>query len=555
MIVIDDLRPQLKTYGLPFMHTPHMDALAADGVLFENAYAQQSICSPSRNSFLSGRYPSKTLTWNFIDSFRSAPGGNTSAWEALPEFFRNRGYYTAGSGKIYHPNHPPNFDQVRSWSQPWLKHPNCSCDAKVVGGHATCEGVSGAEHTCGDDKIVEDVLAQVSAWRAGKLGDGKQPFFIAAGLHKPHMPFWAPQSNYELYMDPDPPQPLLPPRDQPFVAFHSCLSQNPEHYSDWGHFVDIPNNMTRMRPMNSASAARLRRGYYAAVTYTDSNVGKILAAIDPIKDQVAVALIGDHGWNLGEGNEWCKMTEGENGVRVPLIFRAPWMQAKPGLRSSQLAESVDLYRTLADLSGLGTDSVQDTVDGISLAQIISRGEDGGDSREGSISGSNVSISSNLSDDHHPPLTTTTTNMQHRHGMKKNLRVAARSVFPRCYTGQSKTPSKMPLPYWDRTDCQDIPRENFDYMGYSIRTDEYRYTEWRAWNGAKLQAHWDIAPNGTELYNHTIDNRSSSLQGGFGPFASERVNLAGHPGLEELQAKLAKLLRSMFAPNTPQASNY
>ena len=96
-IVVDDLRPQMKTYGVPWMHTPNFDKLAAQGVVFEQAYVQQSICSPTRNSFLSGRYPDKTRTWNFIDDFRSGSADGES-WTAMPEFFKQQGFFTTGSG-------------------------------------------------------------------------------------------------------------------------------------------------------------------------------------------------------------------------------------------------------------------------------------------------------------------------------------------------------------------------------------------------------------------------------------------------------------------------
>eukprot|EP01052_Picozoa_sp_SAG31_P043528 SAG31_NODE_7281_length_1734_cov_2.241590_2_plen_192_part_00 len=132
MIVVDDLRPQIKAYGVPWMVTPHIDRLAAQGMLFERAYVQQAICSPTRNSFLSGRYPDKTRTWNFIDDFRSgSPEGGS--WTALPEFFRKQGFFTTGAGKVYHPNHPPNDDQNRSWSERYQRSPPgavpsaCSC--------------------------------------------------------------------------------------------------------------------------------------------------------------------------------------------------------------------------------------------------------------------------------------------------------------------------------------------------------------------------------------------------------------------------------------------
>eukprot|EP00037_Helgoeca_nana_P016160 m.151928 g.151928 ORF g.151928 m.151928 type:complete len:163 (-) comp23370_c0_seq1:1727-2215(-) len=105
LIVVDDLRPQIGAYGEKYMHTPHMDKLASEGAIFTQAYVQQSICGPTRNSFLSGRYPDKTKSWNFLDSFREPGVGDK--WTALPQFFKENGYFTLGAGKIFVRNSIP----------------------------------------------------------------------------------------------------------------------------------------------------------------------------------------------------------------------------------------------------------------------------------------------------------------------------------------------------------------------------------------------------------------------------------------------------------------
>ena len=113
------------------MHTPNIDALAAESVLFERAYVQQAICSPTRNSFMSGRYPEKTLTWNFLDDFRTTPDDGED-WIALPQFFRDHGWFTTGAGKVYHGGHPANFDQDKSWSEKWGgEFGGCSCGGRT----------------------------------------------------------------------------------------------------------------------------------------------------------------------------------------------------------------------------------------------------------------------------------------------------------------------------------------------------------------------------------------------------------------------------------------
>eukprot|EP00035_Acanthoeca_spectabilis_P013240 m.243633 g.243633 ORF g.243633 m.243633 type:complete len:530 (-) comp15837_c0_seq6:807-2396(-) len=495
MIVVDDLRPQIGAYGESYMRTPNMDKLASEGIIFTRAYVQQSICGPTRNSFLSGRYPDKTKSWNFLDHFREPGVGDT--WTALPQFFKENGYYTTGGGKIFHPNLPPNNDEPKSWSDPWIgSFGSCSCGGSGFppGGQASCEGLSNVE--CDDSDLAEAIVGRLQMAANGSL---PSPWLIAAGFHKPHLPFYAPPEYFKMYPDPESPQPLHVASGMPHQAFHSCLSNQPGNQnSNWGNFSDIPNNMTFEEPMQPDTAARLRRGYYASVSYTDTNIGTILDAVEAVRDSTVVALIGDHGWSLGEGNLWCKMTNNENGARVPLMFRPPNYNFG-GATSLQLAEAVDLYKTLADLSGLGADSVQPGVDGVSLAPVIQ----------------------NPHSEPQPP-----------------LRKAAKTQFPRCFnkTVMAMYPSVLaPL---DRTDCQDIPKEHFDLMGYSIRTNEWRYVEWRDWNGATLSARWDKAPVAVELYGHGND---SALSG----FATERMNMINSSRTQGVRSQLSALVRELF----------
>ena len=184
LVVVDDLRPQIKAYGVEWMNTPNIDRLAAQGMLFDHAYVQQSICAPTRNSFLSGRYPDKTKAWNFINDFRT---GNSEGqkWIALPEFFRLHGYFTTGAGKVYHPHLPANFDQNRSWSEEWSRHSfnKCACGGSgwPPGGQASCEGLLNA--TCQDDQIASFVVGRLEKAANGTLRSDHStgPFFIAAG--------------------------------------------------------------------------------------------------------------------------------------------------------------------------------------------------------------------------------------------------------------------------------------------------------------------------------------------------------------------------------------
>merc|ERR1712086_374551 len=182
------------------------------------------------------------------------------------------------------------------------------------------------------------------------------------------------------------------------------------------------------------------------------------------------------GWHLGEGNLWCKMTNFENSVRVPLLVRAPWIEHSAGRKVSVPVEAVDLYRTLATLAD--TPPVEPGVDGKSLAPLL-LGQ--------ALSGGQI----------------------------------ARSQFPRCYSALNRTANTSNLPTLDRVDCQDVPRDSFDLMGYSMRTTKWRFTEWRVWDGGTLRARWDIPPTASELYAHAVDEV---------PFAGEDENIIHDPNV-------------------------
>ena len=231
-IAVDDLRPNLGAYGHSFMHTPRMDELADSGTLFQRAYAQYAFCAPSRNSFMTGRRPDVTRAYSFMNHFRESDVGRN--WLSFPQYFRAAGYWAAGAGKLYHPGLPPNFDAADasgrklSWDtfvwggeccgntngwpllQPHVTNVVClpavdSCGKKEGrGGESESEqivyGADGAaELWCVQDEsklkapLVDHVTvdATVAHLRAAAARPAV-PFFVAAGLKKPHLPFYYP---------------------------------------------------------------------------------------------------------------------------------------------------------------------------------------------------------------------------------------------------------------------------------------------------------------------------------------------------------------------------
>ena len=175
-----------------------------------------------------------------------------------------------------------------------------------------------------------------------RLKDVDQPFFLAVGFFKPHLPFVAPKKYWDLY---DRAQIKLPdnyhrPKDAPDVAIHTS--------GELRAYADIPAK----GPVSDEQALSLIHGYYACVSYTDAQIGKVLAELDRLglRDDTIVILWADHGWNLGEHTLWCKHCTFETSMQAPLIVRVPGIEG--GKRTAGLTEFIDIYPSLCDLAGL-----------------------------------------------------------------------------------------------------------------------------------------------------------------------------------------------------------
>ncbi len=347
-IAVDDLRPEIGAYGVKLARTPNIDRLAAEGVLFERAYVSQAVCSPSRTSLLLGRRPDTHKVYDLQTHFRL----NMPDVVTLPQHFKQNGYYTQGFGKIFH----GGLDDPASWSatlpardktQPedtssvLQKDPKTGLVLKRSPPPPRDRGPSWDAPDVADDKL-QDGLVAVRAIEKLKEMKGK-PFFLAVGFLKPHLPFIAPKKYFDQWKGVTIPTARNPqaPKDVPPMALTS-----------WGelrNYRDIP----KTGPLPEGKAAELVRAYYAATSYTDAQIGKLLAALDQqgLRDSTTVVLWGDHGWNLGEHGMWCKHANFEVTTRTTLVMRAPG-HGKPGTKQRALVETVDLYPTLAELAGL-----------------------------------------------------------------------------------------------------------------------------------------------------------------------------------------------------------
>jgi iduronate 2-sulfatase len=346
-IAADDLRADLGCYGHPEVKTPHLDALARRGVVFERAYCQQAVCNPSRASVLTGRRPDTLRVWNLQTHFRETLPDIVT----LPQAFKQAGYTSVGLGKLFHnqsgPRRPPfPFADPPSWSRPprlaegahwqdWVV-PGDPAGPRAKGGPVQCLDVS-------DEAYFDGQIAAAAVTVLREFATSREPFFLGVGFWKPHLPFNAPKRYWDLYDRAKlaPPDPPAAPVGAPALAAH-----------DWQELRGY-GGVPKTGPLPDAQIAELRHGYLAAISFLDAQVGLVLAELERtgLAANTVVVFWSDHGFHLGEHNLWAKTSNYELDARVPLIVAAPGV-ARAGGRVAGLTELIDVYPTLTALAGL-----------------------------------------------------------------------------------------------------------------------------------------------------------------------------------------------------------
>jgi arylsulfatase A-like enzyme len=378
LICVDDLRPQLGCYGHDFMKTPHMDRLATQGRLFTRHYAAVPTCGASRYALLTGRRPSRTQALGNDAFKRLRTGGEVPL--TLPAMFRQQGYRTVCIGKVsHHPDGlwygyddpinrnelemPGSWDVVGlpygRWSTGWNSffayadgtgRPQRKRDRKP---YPPFESADVPDEAYPDGLIAADAVNKLAALR-----NGKQPFFLAVGFFKPHLPLNAPKKYWDLY-------------DEKSIDLSPCPKAPAPINNSWSlHNSGEFYNYTTPEGARGDDAykRKTRHAYYAAVSYADAQIGKVLDAVDRLglRDDTIVVVWGDHGWHLGDLTIWGKHTLYEWALRSTLIVRTPRMKS-PGRPAEGLVESLDLYPTLTDLCEV---TLPDDLDGVSLRPLL-----------------------------------------------------------------------------------------------------------------------------------------------------------------------------------------
>lgn len=370
-IAIDDLRPELNCYGENIVHSPNIDRIAREGVRFNRAYCQEAICGPSRASLLTGMRPDSIGVVENNTYFRDTVPDVTT----LPAHFSSHGYTTVGIGKVYHDRQ----DDKASWNRKAASPPKPK--PLPMMGYQSTETHEYLKRR--RKEVIEKYgkqfvysLGSGPAWEAADVPDNMyndgyytdralatldeikdDPFFLAVGFRKPHLPFNAPKKYWDLYnpADIDLADNPFAPKDAPSIGLHASFELRTRK--------DIP----KADDIGDKQARQLIHGYLACVSYIDAQIGMLLDKLERLglRENTIIMLWGDHGWHLGEHGIWGKATNYEIATRVPLIVSAPGMSRNTD--SDAIVELVDMYPTLSDLAGL---PLPDHLEGKSFAPVL-----------------------------------------------------------------------------------------------------------------------------------------------------------------------------------------
>jgi arylsulfatase A-like enzyme len=470
-IAVDDLKPLLGCYGNTLVKTPNIDRLAKLATVFESNYCQQAICGPTRASIMTGTRPDVTKIWNLTTQMRDA-NPNTLT---LPQYLITQGYTTSGIGKIYHPSSAIGGVDPASWSIPYLKSKESDFPAEfglpangqyqlpetkarmtpeiiaerkkqskdLAANDENPKSIKGPSVECMDvpDNAYQDgVNALLAKEQIINLSKDSKPFFMAVGFSKPHLPFIAPKKYWDFYNR----------EDMPIASFQEHSKNGPliayhqsgelRNYLDIPEFATLPADSLRIG-LKLEKQKELIHGYYAAISYMDAQVGVLLNTLESLGtlNSTVIVLWGDHGWHLGDHDLWHKHTNFEEATRAPLIIAGPGIKAGT---TSSLTEFVDVFPTICDLANV---TIPKQLDGKSLKPLM-----------------------------------------------KNSKIVVKDFSVSQYPRKLKKVEMIKKGYTDSK-----------MMGYSLRTDKYRYTIWMN-NFTSKQAYSESQVYASELYDYVKD---------------------------------------------------
>lgn len=383
LILVDDLKPALGCYDDRFSKTPHLDQLAGRGMRFDLAYCNQAVCAPSRFTLMLGSHATSTGLYGLGSHLRKTiPDAKT-----MPQYFAENGYRTESLGKVFHVGHG-NLGDPESFSVPHF-------DDKVIeyldpvstdGGQLTreeayftnqrlkeirslprgaaFEAPEAEDNEYADGRVAAEAIRRLEL-AAERRRSKQTPFFMVVGFARPHLPFSVPAKYWAMH----------DPQNLPMPTFEELPSGAPEVAGKRGGEINNYKPVPIDKPMDEALKRKLIHGYYASVSFVDAQIGKLIQAVDDLgmADDTVIVLWGDHGFHLGDLGIWTKHTNYEQANRIPLLFVAPGV-TRPETSTRQLASSVDVFPTLAELAGLPRPQGPQAIDGVSLVPVLKNPE-------------------------------------------------------------------------------------------------------------------------------------------------------------------------------------
>ena len=498
-IAVDDLKPLLGCYGNTLVKSPNIDRLAKMATVFNKNYCQQAICGPTRASLMTGSRPDVTKIWNLTTQMRDVNPDIVT----LPQYLITQGYTTSGIGKIYHPSSAIGGVDPVSWSIPYLKSKESDFPAELglpangqyqlpetkarmtpdiiaerkqqnkdlAANDENPKSIKGPSTECLDvpDNAYQDgVNALLAKNQIIALSKSDKPFFMAVGFSKPHLPFVAPKKYWDLYNR----------EDMPIASFQEHSKNGPliayhqsgelRNYLDIPEYATLPADSLRIG-LKLEKQKELIHGYYAAISYMDAQVGILLNTLESlgILDNTIIVLWGDHGWHLGDHDLWHKHTNFEEATRAPLIIAGPGIKSG---KTNSLTEFVDVFPTICDLAGV---TIPKNLDGKSLKPLMLNN-------------------------------------------KAKGKEYAISQYPR----KLKKAEMAKLGYTDAK-----------MMGYSLRTNQYRYTIWMN-NFNSKEAFNESQVYASEMYDYVKD-------------PLEKVNVVNDKNYTSISASLKSKMIAFF----------
>jgi arylsulfatase A-like enzyme len=342
-IAVDDLRPQLNCYGKSQIISPNIDYLASNSYTYENAVCNFPVCGASRASLLTGLRPNK----NRFKSFRTRMDEDADDVLTIGEWFKSNDYFTLSLGKIsHHTNDSPESWSIPAWrgEKNWRDYQTNEniFAAKTNNNNGAAKAFEIGENLnddYGDTKMVNKAIEKLD-----ELTLKEQPFFMALGFLKPHLPFNAPKKYWDLYNEKDIElaSNRYQPENSPDISMHK--------YGELRKYTNIPSDFNLDVP--DSTQKKLIHGYYACVSYIDDEIGKLIKHLKKLEiyDNSIIVLWGDHGWQLGEHNLWAKHCNYQTSLKVPLLIKYPKQKTQKRIRS--VVELLDIYPTLCELSNI-----------------------------------------------------------------------------------------------------------------------------------------------------------------------------------------------------------